>query len=126
MEMKVVVKFLEMISGSREIKGGFFRQCFLQNTPQKAAWETLTYDLKAINLEQEAIFGFGAKNAQNQVFVTISISQGNYKKFCSKYYTQQKADFGDISRQRKNLLCRRFIPFKIWVKVFQTTFPVTL
>ena len=58
--------------------------------------------------ETTSNFCVGAKNAQNQVFVSISISQGNCTWLCRKHYTWQKVDFGDISRQKRKLLCSRF------------------
>ena len=61
MEIKLALKFLEMISGRREVEVGFFRHWFLENTTQKAVWETLTHDLKAINLKQQAIFALARK-----------------------------------------------------------------
>ena len=87
MEIKLAVKFVETISGRREVEVGFFRYWFLQNTTQKAVWETLTHDLKTINLKQQAIFCFGAKNAQNQLFVSLSTSEGYCRRLLRKRYT---------------------------------------
>ena len=70
-------------------------------------WESLTHDLKATNLKQQAIFCFGAKNAQNQVFVTTSSSQAYCTWFLRTHYTYEKVDFGDISRQTRKMLCSR-------------------
>ena len=58
--------------------------------------------------ETASNFYFGAKNAQNQVFVSLSTSQAFHKWSFWKHYTWQKVDFGDISRQRRKLLWNRF------------------
>ena len=84
MEMKLPLKLLEMIPGRREIEVDFFRQCFLQNTTQKAVSETFTHDLKAINLKQTAVFALARKTLKIK-FLCLSSSQGNCMRFCRKH-----------------------------------------
>ena len=54
-----------MISGRRESEVSFFRQWFLQNTTQKAVWESLTHDLKAINLESKHFLTWREKRSKS-------------------------------------------------------------
>ena len=73
MQMKAVSEFLQIIPATQRFDVGFFEEWFIQIATQKAGWKSLIHDLKDINLKLHVIFCFGAKNAQNQVFVDITM-----------------------------------------------------